>query len=679
MIQNKRYSVRHRVGLIVLLLLSVWCVAWGLPERDTERGAVISDGQFVYSPDEAAWDIEAALTALGSPLAAFAGDVEIYALMSSVDPRILLTILELESGLVTAPESPTRETVLASLEDVSRRLFEAFYSPSADALALSAKLDTSAASRALSIVLGSRAETEFTPTIHALFPDFDLLDEANSVEAQALPPTDLLQFPFPLGEAWQFNGTHGWSGYSDPPSSLDFSRQWPPCDMPSYDELVVAAGPGTLRKPRSYADCWLEIDHAGGWTTSYYHLTDVQRESGPITANAPLGRVGCETCVGGFATAAHVHFSLKYNGAYVSLDGVSLSGWAVHPGPGYYSTQTVLTRQDLSYHPYSSLLNDGGDCSLLGAVSLLAPPHGVQLDSTTAAFQWAAAAGEPAPSSYLIRVRTVADMEAGEGETVLSQRVTGSSVTLELPPGHAGRELFWSVQAWRLGACSPWTTPWQIRAGARPTAYPTRVFLPLILKRVASWPADPTPTVSSIPTATPSATSTPPGSPTPTATAAPIASVTPTATPTDVATQPTPTTTPSPTSTALSLFREAEDGQLAWPMVPDYDAGASGHYYVHTPAGFPAVGMCRLQFELPVDGSWQLWARGMGLDDDSDQFLVIVDTAAPLVLSMAHDQWAWSQVAALDLSAGQHTISFVTSEVLARLDAVELRHVSFLP
>ena len=639
---------------------------------------MITAGQFVYAPAETDWDIEAALGRLDSPLASYTGVVEIYALMSSVDPRVLLVALELEAGLVTHPGPLDSEGVVAALDSISHRLYQAFYSRRPDSSEADSWATHDAASQAIELVLGQLAEREFIATARGLFPDFDLLDDSNTIDLGAVPPAHLLQFPFPQGEAWQFNGTHGWAGHTEPPSSMDFSRQWPQCGLPHYDEVVVSAGAGMLRKPREYADCWLEIDHAGGWTTSYYHLTDVVLESGWVEPDTPLGRTGCETCVGGWATAAHVHFSLKYNGAYVSLDGVTLSGWTVHPGPAPYSSQTWLSRADLVRYAYSRLLNDRGICSLIGEAELLSPPHGSQLDSGTVSLHWAPPAGESTPSSYLVRVRTASEMEGGTGETVLSQRLSATEETLHIPTEYTGRELYWSVQAWRLGACSPWEASWQFRVGLPATAVPHRLSLPLVLKRVVSWPIYPTATATSTyspVTGTPTATETPTftGTPAATGTATPTASPTPSATPS------ASTPTPSPTATGSVLIQEAEDGQLAWPMIKAYDALASGRYFVHTPAGLPAAGLCRVTFDVPLAGRWEIWARGVGLDDESDEFQVIVDTETPLIWEVPQGEWTWDLITTVELTAGQHDLSFVTSENRSRLDVVELRPAESAP
>ncbi len=58
-----------------------------------------------------------------------------------------------------------------------------------------------------------------------------------------------------------------------------------------------------------------------------------------------------------FATGPHVHFSLKYNGAYISLEGVELTGWTIHVGPVAYNSGSI-ERDGVSLNPWSQVLND---------------------------------------------------------------------------------------------------------------------------------------------------------------------------------------------------------------------------------------------------------------------------------------------------------------------------------
>ncbi|HSB89445.1 MAG TPA: LamG-like jellyroll fold domain-containing protein, partial [Anaerolineales bacterium] len=195
----------------------------------------------------------------------------------------------------------------------------------------------------------------FDRVFGALFPQGSLTGTANVITPAALPAANLLQFPFPMGAVWTFGGPHSWNGDSTPPfSSMDFFSGGSKCASPAY-LFAVAAASGPSNRPYGYT-CWLEIDHGGGWTTSYYHLQNLTTASSQ-DRNAALGTIACETCAGGYATGPHVHFSLKYNGAYVSLEGVQLTGWTVHVGTVAYTSGSIQ-RSGTTLNPYTTVLND---------------------------------------------------------------------------------------------------------------------------------------------------------------------------------------------------------------------------------------------------------------------------------------------------------------------------------
>ncbi len=239
----------------------------------------------------------------------------------------------------------------------------AFQPPASASSGSFAVLDTLAPSltdEQLQRLLDPDAPGGFHATWARLFPATDPLDTSISITPEGLPPPDLLQFPFPVGQKWWFNGAHNWNGsgvtYGKPYSSMDFFTSANSCSAPPAGDWAVAAAGGIGSHPGG-ALCWYRIDHGGGWITSYYHLRNVV-PNGPVTANGIIGTLGCETCVGGSASGPHVHFSLLYNGAYTDLEGLVLSGWTVHSGSGDYSTG-LLEREGVQLKPYSSVLNEG--------------------------------------------------------------------------------------------------------------------------------------------------------------------------------------------------------------------------------------------------------------------------------------------------------------------------------
>ena len=197
-------------------------------------------------------------------------------------------------------------------------------------------------------------EGGFGAAFAALFPDTDLLAQDNPITPADLPADTLLQFPFPLGDTWGFWGPHSWNGGNAPPpySSMDFYTGGGTCDAPPGRYAVAAAAGSSVRR----GSCWMEISHDLHWTTSYYHLQNLVG-AGTQIRNGRLGSIACEICAGGFATGPHVHWSLKYDGAYTSLDGVKLSGWTIDVGSTPYDSGS-LERAGAFKYPPTTILND---------------------------------------------------------------------------------------------------------------------------------------------------------------------------------------------------------------------------------------------------------------------------------------------------------------------------------
>jgi LasA protease len=379
-------------------------------KRQTPRNELISDGQFVYGPNAEGFDLQQFLLERGSPLAPYWQDIEAAARYTSVNPKVLLTLLEVRDGWVTAAPELEPEAIRERIERTAFQLAIPFYEhlyrwgsragkhsavPKApptlqfeegEAYSLDRALSSGTYALASALAEGLSLENwqaqvapksgGFAQTFSALFPDTDPLDASNSINPPSLPPEDFFQLPFPLGADWQFNGPHSWCGgdscYNEPPdrSSMDFSTNWKR-GAPWPDHYTVAShgGEGRIRVPYSgRSPCWYEVDHGDGWKTSYYHLRYLgdPGTEGAVTRNQRLGAIGEEVCNGGFADGAHVHFTLWYNGAYYDLDGIKLSGWEVQSGPEPYTTGT-LEREGVVLEPYDTVRNDYHEYYATGA------------------------------------------------------------------------------------------------------------------------------------------------------------------------------------------------------------------------------------------------------------------------------------------------------------------------
>ncbi len=355
----------------------------------TQDEPLITDGMFVWGPNVGDFDFMAFLQQANSPLTPFAEDLALWSSYASVNPQVLLTVLEVRYGLVSGTGgAQDSDQIRDTIESTALNLAEAFYEhlytwgarsehsdlepPAALALADGSTVeigDTTSGSFAVSRALAEGQDLAtwqaqvsadssggFSQTFNDLFPQADLLDASNDINPPSAPPGNLFQFPFPLGATWTFSGPHSWNGGSYPPpySSMDFFTGGATCSSPPNQYAVSAAG-GTASRPSNYS-CWLEINHGGGWVTSYYHLRNIYLASS-LDRNTGTGTISCEICAGGFATGPHVHWSLKYDGAYTSLEGTKLSGWTIHVGSEPY-TSGSLTRDGVTLSPYRTVNND---------------------------------------------------------------------------------------------------------------------------------------------------------------------------------------------------------------------------------------------------------------------------------------------------------------------------------
>ena len=308
-----------------------------------------------------------------------------------MNPQVLLTVLEMQHGLVDGTQNDmSPDQIRSTIESTSLALAKSFYEhlyafgsrspkssggtsheplvPLADGNTVQLDPGLPSGTFALGVVLGTSSDLatwlsqvsttgqhSFTQTFHNLFPESDPTSDTNFVDPPSAPPDSLLQFPFPLGATWIYGGPHSWNGDNNPPfSSMDFFLTGGHLRCTAL--LLCGVRCRWQRLSPIQLQLLDQITHGGGWTTSYYHLRNTLT-GGSVERNWLMGSIACETCAGGYTTGPHVHFSLKYNGAYISLEGVKLSGWTVHVGPTAY-TSGYIERGGVTINPYGSVLND---------------------------------------------------------------------------------------------------------------------------------------------------------------------------------------------------------------------------------------------------------------------------------------------------------------------------------
>jgi hypothetical protein len=165
----------------------------------------------------------------------------------------------------------------------------------------------------------------------------ELFGNPFSLAIEPLLPLDLsqptLQLPFEEGKTWSFTGgPHSSWGNWAAWGGLDFAPPGYALGCVQSQEWVVAVADGIILRSEDGAVVQ-DLDQDGfeqtGWTVLYLHVEarDRVQEGANISAGERIGHPSCE---GGVSTGTHLHLSRKYNGVWISADGLipfNLDGW----------------------------------------------------------------------------------------------------------------------------------------------------------------------------------------------------------------------------------------------------------------------------------------------------------------------------------------------------------------
>ena len=361
-------------------------------ENTTSSQHLIPDSEVVFSPSAIDFDIAAYIADAGGFLNTYsewlftsgvtsgAKVISRVAIENSINPRLILALLEYESGWVYGfPEDASiNEYPMGFRDDRHKRLYHqltwavnqlasGYYGWREGRLTeihfsdgISARLapDLNAGTTGLQYYFAQRKNS--TDWLAAIDPAMGLpaLHErmfgnpwmrAQTVEP--LYPPNLQQpaliLPFQENIIWGFTGgPHGawerdgaWAAIdfgpgSDVPGSLqehcEKSNAWV---VSSAAGLVIRSGDGIVV---------IDMDGDGreqtGWVLFFLHIaTDGRIPNGAWVEAGD--RIGHPSCEGGFSTGTHIHFARKYNGEWIVADGplpFVLSGWFVTAGDKPY-------------------------------------------------------------------------------------------------------------------------------------------------------------------------------------------------------------------------------------------------------------------------------------------------------------------------------------------------------
>jgi murein DD-endopeptidase MepM/ murein hydrolase activator NlpD len=344
------------------------------PQTPSPSLKIMPDSELVYGPGSMDFDVEQEVARWQGALHDYREMVdgrersgaEIVALVAashSVSPRLLLAVLEYQSGWMTRTDPPPERAIYPigfaryGSEGLYRQLMWAadelnrgYYLWRAgwagpyilvDGIAVPPGSGINAGTVAVQHLFGQLYPVDIWRSVvgEAGFPRVYQILFGNPFtrSVEPLVPEDLtqptLQLPFERGRSWSFTGgPHAAWGNWAAWAALDFAPPGDALGCVQSNEWVVAAADGPVIRT-DYGLVVQDLDGDGlegtGWVLQYLHVEARDRVAQGTTLQAG-DRIGHPSCEGGVSSGTHLHFSRKYNGEWITADGAmpfELDGW----------------------------------------------------------------------------------------------------------------------------------------------------------------------------------------------------------------------------------------------------------------------------------------------------------------------------------------------------------------
>lgn len=377
-------TMKMKVGVLALCLFSALHAQAAEPVSPRQDAGTLDAEALIYGYDEMfEFDVPMWLARKAPHLLPYSESISHWAGYSGISPKVLIALMEQQSGIVSSRNIARNgmDTPFGALSkatgfnaqtrDVAQALRDALYERE-DQAATQAPTGRAALVainplQVLHLAAGEslatasfKSDAGFQKTYAGLFngprraKPVNQQDSATATGDVSILANSFLQFPFPRGQTWHVGGAHTNTGSgSYPMSSLDMSKGggWGSNQSTTW---VVASAPGQFKR---HSSCFAEIVHSDGRSTTYYHMMNLRFSTGAtVSRNASIGNPANTQaqalCNGGSSTGPHVHWSLKLNGSFQHLNGVTLSDYVITATGSSYDTNCsrfYLTRNGTRY------------------------------------------------------------------------------------------------------------------------------------------------------------------------------------------------------------------------------------------------------------------------------------------------------------------------------------------
>ncbi|MBN1317050.1 MAG: LysM peptidoglycan-binding domain-containing protein [Anaerolineales bacterium] len=336
---------------------------------------LIPDSELVYGPGFSHFDVATFAGRYGGYLVNFTEEVngeirygpdivQLVAQQYSVGPRLLLTLLEFESGWVTTP-NPYEDTLYYPMGKVelgwdglytqlswaADQLNRGYYGWQAGWL-LNVDFSDGTLVQLNPGLNGGTAAVQYFLSLYNTNPTWQsqvtwdgsfikifhsFFGNPFQYAIEPLIPSDLTQpemvLPWDEGEIWYITGgPHGGWDSNSGWAALDFVPGGDDLGCYPSDDWVRSVSRGRVLRSEN-GEVIVDLDDDGfegtGWVVFYMHVG--QNDRAPVgTWLEPGDKIGHPSCEGGVSYGTHVHVARRYNGRWIEAEGsipFVMDGW----------------------------------------------------------------------------------------------------------------------------------------------------------------------------------------------------------------------------------------------------------------------------------------------------------------------------------------------------------------